>query len=94
MSDFNSIDISEPTCAFTNKEWTALGTGGGQTHITEQRMMINGRGRGRDAGKSGRGRGIAAVETGAEQKHVNDSTGREGRGGRNGVSFGRGGYRA
>ena len=55
--------------------------------------MINGRGRGRDAGKFGRGRCIAAVETGAEQEHVDESAGREGCGGRNGVRFGSGGYR-
>ena len=64
MSDFNGIDISDPTCEFTNKEWTELGLGGGRSHITQQRMIMNGRGCGRDAGKGGRGRGIAAVETG------------------------------
>ena len=29
MSDFNGIDISNPTRAFTDKEWTALSQGGG-----------------------------------------------------------------
>ena len=56
-------------------------------------MMINGRGCGRDTGKGGRGRGVAAVETGMEQEHVDEAAGRGGRGGRNGVRFGRGGYR-
>ena len=93
MSDFNSIDISDPTCAFTDKEWTALGPGGGLAHIIQQRMMINRRGRGCNAGIRGRGCGIAAVETGAEQEHVDEAAGREGSGGRNGVRFGRGGYR-
>ena len=93
MSDFNGIDISDPTRAFTDKEWTALGPGGGQDHITQLHMMINGRGHGRDAGKCVPGRGIAAVETWAEQVHVNEADRREGGGGRNGVRFGRGGYR-
>ena len=41
MSDVNGIDIFDPTRAFTNEEWTALGPGGGRAHITQQRMMIN-----------------------------------------------------
>ena len=53
MSDFNGIDISDPTRACTNEEWTPLGPGGGRTHFTQQHMIINGRGRGRDAGKVG-----------------------------------------
>ena len=56
-------------------------------------MMINGRGRGRDAGKGSRGRGIAAVETWTEQEYVEKADIRGGRGDRNGVHFGRGGYR-
>ena len=56
--------------------------------------MINGRGCGHDAGKVGRGCGIAAFETGTEQKYVDEASGRGGRGGRNGVHFGRGGYRS
>ena len=91
MSDFNGIDISDPTRAFTDKEWTTLGPGGRQAHVTQQRMMINGRGRGRNAGKGGRGRGIAAVETGTEQEHVDEAAGRGGRSGMNGVRFGCGG---
>ena len=55
-------------------------------------MMINGRGCGRDAGKGGRCCGIAAVETGMEQGFVDEAAGRGGRGGKNGVRFGRGGY--
>ena len=51
--------------------------------------MINGRGCGRNTGKGSRGRGIAAVETGAEQEYMDESPGRGGRGGRNGVRFGR-----
>ena len=70
MSNFNGIDISDPTCAFINKEWTTLGPGGGQAYVTQQRKMINEHGRGGDAGKSGRGRGIAAVETGTEHEYV------------------------
>ena len=93
MSDFNGIDISDPTRAFTNKEWTALVPGGGRAHVTQQCMMINGPGRGCDAGKGGRGRGISAVETGTEQEYVDESSGREGCGSRNGVRFGRSGYR-
>ena len=54
-------------------------------------MMINVRGCGCDAGKDGRGRGIAAVETGAEQEYVDEASGRGGV--MNGVCFGRGGYR-
>ena len=91
MSDFNGIDISNPTREFTDEEWTALGPGGGQAHVTQQRMMINVGGRGRDAGKSGRGRGIAAVETGTEQEYVEKADGCGGRSGRNGVPFFRGG---
>ena len=53
MSNFNGIDISDPTCAFINKEWTTLGPGGGQAYVTQQRMMINERGCGGNAGKSG-----------------------------------------
>ena len=64
MSDFNGIDIFDRTCAFTDEEWTTLGPGGGKSYVTQQRMMINGRGHGRDAGKVVQGRGIAAVETG------------------------------
>ena len=56
-------------------------------------MMINGRGRGRDAGKGGRGHGIAAVETSTEQEYVEKTAGRGFCGVRNGVRFGRGGYR-
>ena len=56
-------------------------------------MMINGCGRVRDAVKVGQGRGIAAVETGTEQEYMDEAVGRGGRGGRNGVRFGRGGYR-
>ena len=56
-------------------------------------MMINGRGPGREAGKVGQGRGIAAVETGTEQEYVDKNAGGGGRGGRNGVRFSRGGYR-
>ena len=93
MSDFNGIDISNPTRAFTDKEWIALGPGGGQSHVTQQSMLINGRGCVRDAGKGIRSRGIAAVETGTEQEHVNEAAGRGSCGGRNGVRFGRGGYR-
>ena len=93
MSDFNSIDISDPTRAFTDKEWNALGTGGGKFHITQQRIMIHGHGRGRDAGKVDRGRVVAAVETGVEQEHVDEAAVRGGCGGRNGVRFGSGGYR-
>ena len=55
--------------------------------------MINGHGRGRDAGKNGRGRGIAAVETGTEHEYVDEAASRGGRGGRNGVHFCRNGYR-
>ena len=93
MSDFNGIDISDPTHAFTNKEWTALSPGGGRSHVTQQHMMINGHGNGRDAGKGGQGRGIDAVKTGTKQDYVDESAGRGGRGGKNGVRFGRGGYR-
>ena len=93
MSDFNGIDIFDPTRAFTDEEWTVIGPGGGRSHITQKRMMINGRDRGRDIGKVGRGRGIAPVETGREQEHVDEASGRGGHGGRNGVRFGCGGYR-
>ena len=55
--------------------------------------MINGRGRGLDAGKSGWGCGIDAVETGVEQEHVDEAAGHDGCGGMNGVRFGSGGYR-
>ena len=41
LSDFDGIDISNPTRAFTDKEWTTLGPGGGQAHVTQQHMMIN-----------------------------------------------------
>ena len=74
MSDFNGIDISDPTCTFTDKEWTALGPGGGQAHVTQQRMMINGRSCGRDAGKGGQSCGIAAVETETEQEYVDEAS--------------------
>ena len=93
ISDFNGIDISNPTCTFTDKEWTALDPGGGRAHVTQKHIIINGRGRGCDAGKGGRGHGIAAVETVTEQEHVDETTGRGGHGGRKGVLFGRGGYR-
>ena len=76
MSDFNGIDISEPTRAFTDKEWTALGPGGGQAHIAQKCMMMNESGRGRDTVKGGRGCGIVAFETGAEQEHVDEAAGR------------------
>ena len=92
MFDFNGIDISNSTRAFTNKEWTALGPGGGQAHVTQQRMMINGRDSDRGAGKGGRGRSIDAVEIGMEQENVDKDSGRGGRGGRNGVRFGCGVY--
>ena len=36
-------------------------------------MMINVRGHGRDAGKGGQGRDIAAVETGTEQEYVDEA---------------------
>ena len=91
MSGFNSIDISNPTRAFTDKEWTALGPVGGRAHVNQKRMMINGRGHGSDAGKGGRGRSIAAVETGTEQEYVEKAAGCGGRSGRNGVPFFRGG---
>ena len=55
--------------------------------------MINGHGRGREAEKCDRGRGIAAVETGTEQDYVDEAANRRCCGGRNGVRFGRGGYR-
>ena len=93
MSDFNGIDISDSTRAFTDEEWTALGPGGGRVHVTLQLMMINGRGRSRDAVKGGRGCGIDAVETGTEQEYVDKDSGRGGRSGRNGVRFGCGRYR-
>ena len=44
-------------------------------------MMINGRSCGRDAGKGGRGLGIAVVETGAEQEYMDEDAGHGGRGG-------------
>ena len=53
--------------------------------------MTNGCGRGRDAGKGGLGRGIAAVETRTEHEYVDKAAGHGGRGGRNGVRFGRSG---
>ena len=56
-------------------------------------MMINGRGCGCDTGKGSRDRRIPAVETGTEQEYVDEAAGRGGRGGRNGVLFGCGGYR-
>ena len=93
MSNFNGIDFSDLTRPFTNKEWTALGPGGGRAHVTQQRMMINGWGCGRDTGKVGRGRGIAVVETEMEQEYLDEAAGRGGCGGKNGVRFGRGGYR-
>ena len=52
-------------------------------------MMINGRGCGRDTGKGVQGSGIAAVESGLEQEYVDEASGYGGRGGRNGVRFGR-----
>ena len=33
MSNFNGIDISDPNCAFTDKEWTALVPGIGRAHV-------------------------------------------------------------
>ena len=75
MSDFNGIDISDRTHAFTEEEWTAPGPGGGRAHVTQQRMMVNVRGRGFDAGKGGRGCGIDAVETGTEQEYVDEAAG-------------------
>ena len=36
ISDFNGINIFNPTRAFINKEWTALGSGVGQAHFTQQ----------------------------------------------------------
>ena len=36
MYDFNGIDISNPTRAFTDEEWTTLGPGRGRAHITQQ----------------------------------------------------------
>ena len=56
-------------------------------------MMINGRGRGCNAGKGGLGRGIAAVETRLEHEYMDATAGRGGRGGRNWLRFGRGLYR-
>ena len=56
-------------------------------------MMINGRGRGHDAGKGGRGREIAAVEIGTEQEYADEAAGCGGCSGRNGGRFGRGAYR-
>ena len=94
MYSFNGVDISDPTHAFTNEEWTAIVPGGGRAHVTQQRMMINGCGRGRDAGKGGQVRGIDAVETVTEQEYVYETTGRGSHGVRNEVRFGRGGYRA
>ena len=93
MSDFNGIDISDSTYAFTDEEWTAIGPGCERAHVTQKSIMINGRGCGRDAGRGGRGRSIAAVEIVMEQENVDETTGRGGRGGRNGVRFGCGGYR-
>ena len=93
-SDFNGIGISNPTRAFTDKEWNALDPCGGRSHVTYQRMMINRRGCGQDAGKGGRGRGIDAVETWTEQEYVDKAAGLGGCGGRNGVHFGCCGYRS
>ena len=56
-------------------------------------MMINGRGRGHEAGKCGRGHGIAEVETWTEQEYLDEAAGHGGRGGRNGVRFDCDGYR-
>ena len=53
LYDFNGIDISDPTRAFTDNEWTALGPGGGQAHVAQKRMMINGHVCGCDTGKGG-----------------------------------------
>ena len=55
--------------------------------------MINGRGRGHEAGKCGRGHGIAEVETWTEQEYLDEAAGHGGRGGRNGVRFDCDGYR-
>ena len=49
--------------------------------------MINGRGRGRDAGKGGQGRSIAAVETGVEKEYVDEAAGRGFLSGRNELRF-------
>ena len=93
MSDFNGIDISNPTLVFTNKEWNALGPGGEQSRVTHQCMIIHRSGCGHNAGKIGQGCGIAAVETRTEQEYVDEADSREVRGGRNGVRFGSSGYR-
>ena len=93
MTDFKGIDISNPTRMFTDEEWTALGPGSGRAHVTQKRIMINGRGHGCYAGRGGRGCGIAAVETVTEQEHVDETTKHVGCSGRNGVRFGRSGYR-
>ena len=87
MFNFNGIDISNSTRTFTNEEWTALGPGGGRAHVTQQHIMINRRGSGCNAGRGGQGRGIGEVETVTEQENMD-----EGRGGRNVVRFGPGGY--
>ena len=48
---------------------------GGRSHVTQQRIMINGRGHGRNAERGGQVCDIAAVKTVTEQEHVNETTG-------------------
>ena len=105
QTEINGINIADLTRSFTYDEYTRLGTNGGRAYVTQQRLHINGQGRGADGRGGGCGGNnlnisVANVDhnttqsTGTEKIHgQNQDTGRRGDlGGHNGGRFGCGAY--
>ena len=107
QTEINGINVVDPTRSFTDDEWTRLGPNGGRAYVTQERLHINGRGRGADGRGGGRGgsdRKVSAADVdqnttqntgtdGQDNQTQNQDAGRGGdRGGRNGVRFGRSAY--
>ena len=103
--DINGINVADPNRSFTDNEWTRLGTNGGRDYVNQQRLNINGRGRGADGRggvRGGNDQNISVADvnqntthsTGTDKIHgQNQDTGLDGdRGGRNGGRFGHGAY--
>ena len=55
QTNINGINVANPTQSITDNEWIRLGPNGGRAYVTQQRLHINGQGRGADGQGEGRG---------------------------------------